>query len=81
MAENPMAPPGMHLCRFCGSIVPEAQYRKNHLEAARKAGLSVRGSSAAYRRAKKAADARWSQHRQRREKQKSESSNLETPKQ
>jgi hypothetical protein len=37
MAENPMAPPGMHLCRFCGSIVPEAQYRKNHPEAARKA--------------------------------------------
>jgi hypothetical protein len=50
-----MAPPGMHLCRFCGSLVPEDQYRKHRMEAARKAGLSVAGSSAAYRRAKKAA--------------------------
>jgi hypothetical protein len=53
-----MAPPGMHLCRFCGSLVPKDQYWMYRRDAARKAGFSVTGSSAAYRRAKKAADAR-----------------------
>jgi hypothetical protein len=31
----------MHLCRFCGSIVPEAQYRKYHSET-RKESFSSR---------------------------------------
>jgi ADP-ribose pyrophosphatase YjhB (NUDIX family) len=41
---------------------PEAQYRKYHTETVRKASLKMKGSAVAYRRAKKAANARWSRN-------------------
>jgi len=65
MAQDPMAPPGMHLCRFCGSIVPEAKYVKHKQESGRKGGMALKGTAAAYKKSKKAAKARWSRHRQR----------------
>jgi hypothetical protein len=55
-----MTPTDMRLCGFCGSLVPEAQYIKHHQEMSRKGGQALRGSAAAYKKARNAARARWS---------------------
>src|SRR3954451_16756760 len=63
-----VTPTGMRLCRFCGSLVPEAQYIKHQQEMSRKGGQALRGSAAAYKKARNAARARWSRPRRQTEK-------------
>jgi hypothetical protein len=59
MSDN-ITPPGMRLCAFCGSLVPEWQYLMHKYEISKKGGQALRGSAAAHEKARKAARARWS---------------------
>src|SRR4051812_23218350 len=59
MSDN-VTPPGMRRCAFCGSLVPEWQYLTHKYEISKKGGQALRGSAAAYKKARNAARARWS---------------------
>jgi hypothetical protein len=61
MFDN-MTPAGMRLCRFCGSLVPEAQYIKHKQEISGKGGQALQGTKVAYKKARNAARVRWSRY-------------------
>jgi hypothetical protein len=57
-------PPGHRICGFCGSVVAEAQYAKHRKILGQMPKKCVKGSVAAYRRARNAAKARWAKYRE-----------------